>query len=66
MTKQYWEVFPDRNGKYLAQTFRLVSEKMSQTPLPTVSQLSPEERSKAEEDNVKACIRYINEKGFIA
>lgn len=66
MTKQYWEVFPDRNGKYLAQTFKLVSEKMSQTPLPTVSQLSSEERSKVEEENVKACIQYINEKGFIA
>ncbi len=66
MTKQYWEVFPDRNGKYLAQTFKLVQQKSSSAPLPTVDQLAPAERSKVEEDNVKACIQYVNEKGFIA
>lgn len=66
MTKQYWEVFPDRNGKYLAQIFKLVQQKSSKSPLPTVDQLSPAERAKIEEDNVKACMQYVNEKGFIA
>lgn len=66
LTKQYWEVFPDRNGKYLAQTMKMVQEKASREPLPTVDQLSREERAKAEEDNVKACLRYFNEKLVVA
>jgi hypothetical protein len=66
LTKTFWEVFPDRNGKYLAQTLRLVNAKQSRNPLPTVDQLSREERAKVEEENVKACLRYINEKGVIA
>ena len=66
MTPQFWEVFPDRNGKYLAQIFKLVQQKASRTPLPTVDQLPREERAKVEEDNVKACLRYVNEKKVIA
>jgi 3-oxoisoapionate decarboxylase len=66
MTPQYWEVFPDRNGKYLAQIFKLVQQKSSREPLPAVDQLSREERAKVEEDNVKACLRYVNEKKIIA
>ncbi len=66
LTKAYWEVFPDRNGKYLAQTFKLVNSKSSREPLPMVSQLSPEARTKVEEDNVKACLRYVDDKQVIA
>jgi 3-oxoisoapionate decarboxylase len=66
MTQQYWEVFPDRNGKYLAQIFRIVQQKSSRTPLPVIDQLAREERAKIEEDNVKACLRYVNEKKVIA
>lgn len=66
MTPKYWEVFPDRNGKYLAQIFKLVQQKSSKTPLPRVDQLAPEARTKVEEDNVKACIQYVNEKNLIA
>jgi 3-oxoisoapionate decarboxylase len=66
MTPQYWEVFPDRNGKYLAQIFKIVQQKSSRTPLPTVNQLPREERVKVEEENVKACLRYVNEKKVIA
>lgn len=66
LTPSYWEVFPDRNGKYLAQTFKLVKQKASRTPLPRVDQLSSEERARVEEDNVKACLHYVNEKKVIA
>jgi hypothetical protein len=66
MTQQYWEVFPDRNGKYLAQIFKIVQQKSSRTPLPVLDQLAREERAKIEEDNVKACLRYVNEKKVIA
>jgi sugar phosphate isomerase/epimerase len=66
LTRGYWEVFPDRNGKYLAQIFRLMQQKSSRTPLPTVDQLPREQRAKVEEDNVKACLRYFNEKIVVA
>ena len=66
LTKQYWDVFPDRSGRYLAQTIKLVNERTSRDPLPTVAQLSREERAKVEEENVKACLRYVNEKKLIA
>jgi sugar phosphate isomerase/epimerase len=66
LTQRYWEVFPDRNGKYLARTLKLVNERASRNPLPTVSQLSREERVKVEEENVKACLRYVNERQLIA
>ena len=65
MTKAYWEVFPDRNGKHLAQTFKLVQAKSSSTPLPMISNLAPAERQKFEEDNVKACLQYVNEKQLL-
>ena len=66
MTRQYWEVFPERNGRYLAQIFKLVQAKASGAPLPTVDHLSREERAKVEEDNVRACLRYVNEKMVVA
>ena len=66
LTKQYWEVFPDRNGKYLAQTVKLVNARASRDPLPMITGLSPAERTKVEDENVRACFRYINEKNVIA
>ncbi len=65
LTKAYWEVFPDRNGKHLAQTFKLVQAKSSKVPLPTISNLSTAERQKFEEDNVKGCLQYVNEKQLL-
>lgn len=64
-TKQYWEVFPDRNGKYLAQTVKLVNENTSRKPLPEIANLGAPERVKYEEDNIKACIRYVADKQLL-
>jgi sugar phosphate isomerase/epimerase len=66
LTKQYWEVFPDRGGWYMAKTIKLVQQKSSPNPLPTVDQLPRDERAKVEEENVKACFRYIDGKKVIA
>lgn len=66
LTPQYWEVFPDRNGKYLARILKLAQQKSSREPLPVVDQLAREERAKVEEENVKACLRYVDEKKIIA
>ena len=66
MTPQYWEVFPDRNIKYLGRTFKLVQKNAGGKPLPMVEQLPRDERVKIEDENVRACFRYINEKKVIA
>lgn len=65
LTSKYWEVFPDRNGKYLAQTAKLVNEKSSRTPLPSIEKLNSADRLKFEEDNIKACFRYVEEKHLL-
>ena len=62
MTEKYWTVFPNRNGKYLARTFKLVQKNSSPEPLPTVSQLSHEGRLRLEDENVTACLKYGREK----
>lgn len=63
LTDKYWATFPDRNGRYLARTLKLVQTKLSRSkPLPRVSQLNHQEQLRAEDDNVKACLAYAREK----
>ena len=59
-TDKYWATFPDRNGIYLARTFRLVHDHSAE--LPKISGLSHEEQLRTEEQNVVACLRYASEK----
>jgi 3-oxoisoapionate decarboxylase len=61
LTPPYWAVFPERNGRYLARTMKLVQEHTSDT-LPAVSQLAPDERARMEEQNVTACFQYVRDK----
>jgi 3-oxoisoapionate decarboxylase len=61
LTDRYWATFPDRSGLYLARTLRLVHEKGGKV-LPRISQLSHQEQLDVEENNVKACLSYANEK----
>jgi sugar phosphate isomerase/epimerase len=63
LTDKYWMVFPGRGGQYLARTLKLVQKHTNPgKPLPRVSQLSPTERLKVEEDNIRACLRYGRDK----
>lgn len=66
LTAQYWTVFPERSGRYLAWTLKLVQSKASNTPLPAVSGLSREEQTRVEAENVNKCIRYAVERKLIA
>jgi sugar phosphate isomerase/epimerase len=59
-TDKYWATFPDRNGLYLARTFRFVRD--HQSPLPTISQLPHDGQLQTEEQNVAACLRHAHEK----
>lgn len=60
LTDQYWITFPDRNGAYLARTLRYVNEHKSSNPLPTFDHLPPAERSRIEEESIRACFRYAS------
>jgi sugar phosphate isomerase/epimerase len=58
LTDHYWVTFPDRSGIYLARTLRYVNGHKSAKPLPTFDHLSPAERSRVEEENIRACFQY--------
>ncbi len=66
LTPQYWTVFPERNGRYLARTLKLVQQHSGVSPLPTVSELGSADRVRIEEENVKACFRYARDKLLIS
>lgn len=55
---EYWEVFEGVGGRELARTLRLVREKKFKSELPTVSQLSGEDRLAVEEQNILESFRY--------
>jgi len=51
LSYKYWTTWPDRGGKYLADTIRLVNANQSKKPLPVISTLSPEAQAQAEDSN---------------
>lgn len=55
LTDKYWATFPDRGGRLLARTLRLAEERKS--ALPRFSHLRPDEQLRAEEENVRLCLR---------
>jgi hypothetical protein len=54
----YWSTFDGVPGADLARMLRLVRQQKSAAPLPRVSQLNPEARLAAEEQNILACLAY--------
>jgi 3-oxoisoapionate decarboxylase len=58
LTDKYWVTWPDRSGKYLADTIRLVNANASKKPLPVISTLSVEEQFQAEESNNIRCFEW--------
>jgi sugar phosphate isomerase/epimerase len=59
LTDKYWATFPDRNGKYLADTLRMVREASGRLQhLPHVDGESREGLLQLEEENVKQCLHY--------
>lgn len=58
LTDKYWVTWPDRGGKFLADTIRLVNANQSKKPLPIVSTLSPQAQAQAEEDNNRKCFAW--------
>lgn len=62
LTNDYWTSFEGIPGRELARTLRMVRQNKIETHLPTVSQLSNEERLEIEEENVLECLRYSRTK----
>jgi hypothetical protein len=58
LTDKYWVTWPDRGGKFLADTIRLVTANQSKKPLPMISTLSPEAQLAAEESNNIRCFDW--------
>ena len=58
LTDKYWLTWPDRGGKFLADTIRLVNANQSKKPLPMISTLPPDAQAQAEESNTKACFSW--------
>ena len=54
----YWVTFPDRNGLFLARTLRFVNQHQPFGQLPLFSSTPVAQRTKLEDDNVIACLKY--------
>jgi hypothetical protein len=61
LTDKYWVSFPDRNGRYLARTLRMIDENARKEPLPKLDALDRTAQMRLEEDNVKQCLYYARE-----
>ena len=61
LTDKYWVSFPDRNGKYLARTLRMVDLSAHKQPLPRIDHLDKSDQMQLEEDNVKQCLYYARQ-----
>jgi sugar phosphate isomerase/epimerase len=58
LTDKYWVTWPDRSGKFLADTIRLVNANESKKPLPVISTLSEADQAAAEESNNIRCFDW--------
>ena len=58
LTDKYWVTWPERSGKYLADTIRLVNANSSKKPLPVISTLSVDAQAQAEESNNIRCFDW--------
>jgi sugar phosphate isomerase/epimerase len=56
LSERYWATFEDLPGRFLARTLALVRARAATRPLPTVEGLSPEEKFRAEDENVHRCL----------
>mgnify|MGYP005846312285 CR=1 FL=1 len=60
LTDKYWATFPNRNGAFLARTWRLV--KQHGRPIPTMDRMSQDEKLAFERDNIERSIVYARDK----
>jgi sugar phosphate isomerase/epimerase len=62
LKEEYWATFADIRGSTLAQTLRMVRQHKSASGLPRYSQLNTDERLAAEEENIRLCLNYSQDR----
>jgi sugar phosphate isomerase/epimerase len=62
LKETYWETFSGIPRSDMDRTLRMVKQHTYKAGLPRVSQLTPEERLAAEENNIVACLAYSGSK----
>lgn len=60
LEENYWTTFENSSAEDLAKILRLVRDEAYLDPLPTVKNLSAEEKLAFEEENVLKCLAYFN------
>lgn len=58
LREPFWATFPDLPARHLARMLALVRDHRPSVPLPRVSPLPVNERLRAEEENVRACLAF--------
>jgi sugar phosphate isomerase/epimerase len=61
LTPRYWATFARVPGRDLARTLALVRKHGAPHPLARLSELSPEAKLRAEEQNVRRCLAYARQ-----
>lgn len=62
LTDDYWTTFSNIPGRDIARTLRMVRQHKPANGLPTVAQLSADERLAAEDKNIRLCLAYGRDK----
>jgi hypothetical protein len=62
LTPRYWATLEEVRGRRLAEMLALVRTKAGDKPLPRVSEWTPEEQRRREDENVRQCLRYARGK----
>jgi sugar phosphate isomerase/epimerase len=58
---RYWATFPDLPGRHLARTLSYVRAHPPARPLPRIARVGPEERLRAEDENIRQCLTYAKD-----
>ena len=61
LADRYWATFPDLPGRHLARALAYVRAHPPARPLPRVSRLGPDERLRAEDENIRRCLEYARD-----
>ena len=61
LTEGYWVTFADLPGRHLARMISLVRNQRRSNPLPRISSLPPEDRLRAEDDNIRRCLAFARD-----
>lgn len=61
LTDRYWATFPDLPARQLARVLAFIRSHRPERPLPWISGLTPAERLRVEDDNIRLCLAYARD-----